>query len=446
MDGGLGKMKKIDAEQLIKERIQRVKDAMALKEPDRVPITPMASFYAPFQMGMTCKEAMYKQRKSHSAAFKIYSKYEWDLYPPGIIFPGVMYDMVGFRAMKWPGAKDPEYRLSDDQPYQAIEKEWMKAEDYEEFFIDPSGYLLHNIVTSQNSVLESFKAFPTMVDFSSEFSGLGLAMFIALNKGFRKSRKHVRRNLLRMIGLMLGSKSYKKKMMALGKPLMSFGSGGLGKAAYDIVADSLRGMRGAMIDMYKRPEELKKACHVLNKAQIAGLDKPGLIDMFGVGSDPDFPAFNLMPLHKGADGFMSNKQFEEFYWPYLTQLWEAMIKLGKIPMPFFEGSYNDRLEYLEEFAKKHKGKIVYYFDNTDIIKVKEMMGDYVCIKGNIPASLFIAGTPKNMEEYVKKCIEGCKEGGGYIVDGGVVGIPNQARHENVQAMTDAVHKYGVYRK
>jgi len=38
------------------------------------------------------------------------------------------------------------------------------------------------------------------------------------------------------------------------------------------------------------------------------------------------------------------------------------------------------------------------------------------------------------------------EGGGYLVDGGVSGIPNEAKYENVQAMTDAVHKYGVYRK
>ena len=74
------------------------------------------------------------------------------------------------------------------------------------------------------------------------------------------------------------------------------------------------------------------------------------------------------------------------------------------------------------------------------------MGYYVCIRDNIPASLFIAGTPKQMEEYVKKCIEDCKESGRYIVDGGVSGIFHEAKHENVKAMTDAVHKYGVYRK
>jgi uroporphyrinogen-III decarboxylase len=125
---------------------------------------------------------------------------------------------------------------------------------------------------------------------------------------------------------------------------------------------------------------------------------------------------------------------------------EKMIARDYIPMPFFEGSYNQRLDYLEEFAKKHKGKMLYWFDDTDIFKVKEMMGDYVCIKGNVPGSLLVAGPPQKVEEYVKKSIEGCMDGGGYIVEGGISGIPDEAKHENVKAMTDAVHKYGVYRK
>ena len=33
----------------------------------------------------------------------------------------------------------------------------------------------------------------------------------------------------------------------------------------------------------------------------------------------------FIPLHKGADGFMSNEQFEKFYWPSLKKV---MIGLG----------------------------------------------------------------------------------------------------------------------
>jgi uroporphyrinogen-III decarboxylase len=210
-----------------------------------------------------------------------------------------------------------------------------------------------------------------------------------------------------------------------------------------MVSDTLRGMRGAMIDMIRNPEELKELCDRLVEPSLFAMENSPL--SFG-DPDPDTITLSFIPLHRGADGFMSNDQFEEFYWPSLTKLMEGMIKNDIIPMPFFEGRYTERLEFLAEFAKKYPAKAVYWFHDTDIIKVKEMMGDHVCIRGNVPASLLVGGPPSAVEEYVKKSIEGCMEGGGYLVDGGVSGIPNEARHENVQAMTEAVHKYGVYRK
>ena len=125
---------------------------------------------------------------------------------------------------------------------------------------------------------------------------------------------------------------------------------------------------------------------------------------------------------------------------------EGLINLDLIPGPFFEGGYNERLDYLEEFAKRHKGKLQYWFDRTDLGKAKEMFGDYACIRGNVPGSLLVMGNPNQVEEYVKKSIEECAEGGGFIVDGGVAGIPDNARAENVKSMVNAVFKHGEYKK
>ena len=120
-------------EEKYEERIQRVKDAVALKEPDRVPITPFADiFFAALQVGMTHKDVMYKGRKIGKASLKVFSRYDWDLYPY-MLFAGMgkIFDLVGNRTMKWAGAADPEFRLGDHQPYQIIEKAWMTAEEYE---------------------------------------------------------------------------------------------------------------------------------------------------------------------------------------------------------------------------------------------------------------------------------------------------------------------------
>jgi hypothetical protein len=428
--------------QILKERVQRVKDAVALKEPDRVPITPFSDmFFAALQVGMTHKEAMYKGRKLANASIKVFSRYDWDLYPT-LLFPGLgkVMDGIGQKALKWPGAAEPNFNLGDNQPYQYIEKPWMEPEDYEEILKDPSGYLLRTVVPAQNSALEPLKKFPYLSDMAMMFSGFSF-MFFFLDKEVKKMIKGFKKTLRGMIGGLLGMRKYNKSMMKKGNPVA--GQFALTQAPFDMVSDTLRGMRGDMIDMYRNPEELKTLCDRLVEPCLAAMEN----SPFQLGTtDEDTVMLSFIPLHRGADGFMSNEQFEEFYWPSLTKLMEGMIKRDIIPMPFFEGRYSDRLEFLSEFAKKHKAKAVYWFHDTDLIKVKEMMGDYVCIRGNVPASLLVGGPPSAVEEYVKKCIEGCMEGGGYLVDGGVSGIPNEARHENVQAMTDAVHKYGVYRK
>jgi len=56
-----------------------------------------------------------------------------------------------------------------------------------------------------------------------------------------------------------------------------------------------------------------------------------------------------MALHRGADGFMSLKQFEKFYWPGVKALILAFIDAGFIPSMFWEGDFTSRLEYLWSF-------------------------------------------------------------------------------------------------
>jgi uroporphyrinogen-III decarboxylase len=45
--------------------------------------------------------------------------------------------------------------------------------------------------------------------------------------------------------------------------------------------------------------------------------------------------------------------------------------------------------------------------------------------------------------YCKKLIDVVGKGGGFILDG-AIGIPDEARPENVRAMVDTTREYGVY--
>ncbi len=436
MDGGVNIMNEKNPEELYKERMERVMTTIGLKEPDRVPITPMSMFYAPTQKGYTKKEAMYEPQKLAQASFEVFSKTNWDMVPPLLgVFPAGVFDGLGVQFFKWPGAADEKQRLGDDVHFQYVEGEYMKADEYDEFFLDPTGFVIRKIIPRHHKNLQGFSMFPNLI---SLVSGYGVILNIPLffgtppNQEMMKSIGQAAVKLFEYVG---ANNKYVEDMKNIGYPV---GFSNFVQAPYDVVSEFLRGMKGGMLDMYRRPEKLKKLLEMLVPSSIQAT-------LIAQQMAPDNPIV-FIPLHRGADGFMSREQFEEFYFPSLAAIMEALIQNNLIPCPFWEGSYNERLDFLGEFAQKHKGKMIYWFDRTDIIHAKEVFGDYVTIRGNVPASMLATGTPQQIDEYVKKIIEGCAEGGGFIVDGGVSGIPDEAKPECVKAMTDAVFKYGEYRK
>ncbi|MHA1232589.1 MAG: hypothetical protein ACTSPQ_18310 [Candidatus Helarchaeota archaeon] len=73
MDGGKEIMSK-KPRQLFKERNKRVMDAISLKKPDRVPITPMSTFYPTEQKGISKKDALYNPKLAVEAAIEVFSQ------------------------------------------------------------------------------------------------------------------------------------------------------------------------------------------------------------------------------------------------------------------------------------------------------------------------------------------------------------------------------------
>jgi uroporphyrinogen-III decarboxylase len=88
--------------------------------------------------------------------------------------------------------------------------------------------------------------------------------------------------------------------------------------------------------------------------------------------------------------------------------------------------------------------VVWLFDQSDMLKAKQALGDKCAISGNVPSSLLVTGSPADVKAYCRKLIEGCGKGGGYMLAAGCV-APNP-KLENLRAMVEAVKEYGVYRK
>ena len=74
---------------------------------------------------------------------------------------------------------------------------------------------------------------------------------------------------------------------------------------------------------------------------------------------------------------------------------------------------------------------------------KKLLGDICCFWGNVPPTLMCTGTPEQVKDDVKELIDIFGDNGGLVIDS-TIGIPDESKPENVQALTDAAHEYGVY--
>jgi len=137
---------------------------------------------------------------------------------------------------------------------------------------------------------------------------------------------------------------------------------------------------------------------------------------------------------------MSIPQFEKFYWPTLKQTILELVENDITVLCFYEGVWNDRLKYLTELPK---GKTVGWFQSSDIFKVKEVVGDTMCIIGGMPNSMLQGGTTEQVREYTKRLCKEVGKGGGYIMSTGI-GELEGCQPELVKAWMDATREFGVY--
>lgn len=419
------------------ERNERVMTAVSLKEPDRVPITPMTEWYPAKQKGLSVKEALYDPQKLADAFIDVMVPLDCDQYPPILgalsLGTGPLLDLFNPQFFKWPGAEDEDRRIEDESTrWQVEEKEFMKADEYDEILRDPTGFLIRKIIPRRHPPLQALEKFPDVASMANGYlTMISFPAFFA-DEDVRKAMEKLQQSAQLSGQFMEVQKNYEMEMMKRGYPIQFNANT---QAPYDVVSEFLRGLEGAMLDIYRNPEELKQLLDLLVEPLI----------QIPVRLTKDLPQdIVFIPLHRGADDFMSNDQFEEFYWPTLTQIMEGLLDEGLIPMPFFEGGYNQRLEYLKDFAMKHPGKMIFWFDKTDIIEAKEVFGEYVTIRGNVPGTMLATGTPDKVRDYTKKIIDSCADGGGFILDGGVSGIPDEAKPENVEAMIETGREYGKY--
>jgi len=413
-----------EAEKSYKDRITRIKDAIQLKRlPDRVPVCPLPNMFPYNYAGLTIQEAMYDYDKCVAAFRKYILDFEPDMHigasGPG---PGKFFEILDYKLYAWPG-----HGVAPTSSYQCHEGEYMKAEEYDILITDPTFFFTNVYLPRVFGALEPWGMLPLlpgiveMYGVAFNFIPFGLPPVQGAYKALFEAGAEALKWAMAMGGV-------DGELKTLGFPNIL---GGFTKAPFDIIGDTLRGTKGIMMDMYRQPDKLLQALEALT---------PIMITMgLGASRQTGNPVI-FMPLHKGADGFLSDEQYKKFYWPTFKQVMVGLIEGGCIPLPAAEGGYNTRLEIIKDLPK---GKTLWMFDETDIVKAKAIVGDTLCILGNVPSSMLQLGTPQDVKEYCKKLIDTVGKGGGFIMGNGA--FFDEAKPENIKAMIDFTKEYGVYR-
>jgi uroporphyrinogen-III decarboxylase len=340
---------------------------------------------------------------------------------PGLIPSGRILEALDAKTLKWPG-----HGVGKDVTMQQIvEGEYMKADEYDWLMMDPTDYNLRVTLPRTNGLFEPFKKLPPLRFFIMGQSWVALLADPEIRKVFQT-----------LMDLSDEFKQHQAAIMevsniSIARGYPSLFGGVMAQAPYDYFADMQRGTKGIVTDLYRQPDKLLEAIDIQLNLTINTTIK-------------NFPMTNcpicMMPLHKGDDAFMSDKQFEKFYWPSLRKLFLAMIEEGLVPFPFAEGRYNNRLTQITDTPKS---SVVWYFDQTDMAQAKKFLGNVSCIVGNVPASIVMTGTAKQVKDNCRQLIEICAPGGGYILAGGA--SIDKGNIENLRAMMEAAYEYGTYK-
>jgi len=406
------------------ERLQRINDAIALRKPDRVPVFPWFHLFPARYAGMTYQEAFYDLDRWLAATEKTVLDYEPDLYTQpgaGIAAAGAAHEVLGNRQIKWPG-----HGVAPHISFQFVEGEYMTADEYDEFLNDPADWTLRKYLPRIFASLEGLGMIPPITSLLAGYAGAGIFGVLAIPPVAAAIEAMAQAAQI-SAQWQMGYGQFEHKMNALGFP--SFAQA-VALAPYDLISDMMRGMRGTMADMYRCPDKLLAAMDKVLPIQIGGA-----IGQATMSGNPRI----FIPLHRGADGFMSNEQFERFYWPTLRALIMALLDAGLTPCPFFEGGYDQRLAYLKELPA---GKVMGIFDRSDLVKVKATVGDNLCIVGGMPISLLQAGTPDQVRDETRKIIETVGGDGGFIMS--VNSVLDEADPDLIRVWIEATKEHGVY--
>ncbi len=400
-------------------RGMRVDQAVALQEPDRVPFIPTWNNFYQLEYNVSFGESMRDPMTMMAAVDHVMDRYEPDLLYLPTTFPSPAMNRAGALYSRYPGEF---HNLPDNVPYQYLDKQFLEDEDYDKFLKDPTWFMFKLLAKKYKNFFGLEMLNPYAMNNSAIYSlaPLGIPPVQASLQAMMETGSLVMENLDKMT---------KMSMHAVERGFIPFGTATC-MCPFDEFGDHVRGIMEACMDCIEEPERLAAALEICEQH----------IPTFIANAKMQHAKYLFVPLHCGPDDFMSVENYEKFYWPGLKKVLMAAIEADMTPIVICEGKYHTRLEILADVPK---GKVVYFFEDTDLVKAKKILGDVACIGGGMPTEYLMMGDKQRVIDHTKKMIDLLAPGGGFIMTNTMA--IDQVKTENLEAWKDTLFDYGKYR-
>jgi uroporphyrinogen-III decarboxylase len=363
-------------QELLEEKKRRIRAAVALEKPDRVPVVPLGDSFAARMTGVKLSEFATDPVLAYKTMINAFTSLG-DLDG----FQHASYTVSALSVIWLSKLKIPGRDLLEHDLWQVVEEELMTPEDYDKIIAE--GFEKFSVNYYRDMVDDAFTKFGRMVQILPE-----------------------------------AIQAWEAQGVPVLSPIIF-------TIPYEYFCGG-RSLRAFMMDLYRMPDKVQAAMDA---------SMPYLLETVRQVCRGIKPMGVWLGGWRSASELLAPKLWQRFVFPYYKQMVQVVLEEGVIPVLHFDSSWTRDLAYLRELPK---GKVVLSTDGqTDIYKAKELLGDHMAIMGDVPAALLTIGTPDEVFEYSQRLIRDIGPSGFILAQGCC--IPPDAKPENIRAMIAAVH-------
>lgn len=364
---------------------ERLNAAILHQKADRISCAPLIESYASQFAGISNHDFLYHEKKAFAAFSAIQERFPvWDIRRSiYFIHYGRFQNKIGLLKCCMPGVELPE-----NSEYQIVEYEAMSRNDY-------------------NIILDKGYREYIMTFYSRAYGSS------------RESILRAEQELLKLHCMEIEHAASRNQAYLYGAHIYF-------PASY---FSNLRSFPEFIRDTFQAPDLLLEAISIATDAAIE--------EGIGIAEKTGIPRV-FIGINRISSQFFSYGAFEKFVWPFIERFVLRLTDRGITPILHLDSDWSRNLNYFQSLPRN---KIIMELDgSTDIFLAKKILGDRICLLGDVSASLFVLGSPKEIERYCLTLLTELGQNGGFILGTGCT-LPQNARHENVAAFFNALVRY-----